>query len=59
MAGERGQPGRDDMINDAWWRKGKECFARRRCMGGYESLQDSCSVHTSGDALRRPKEQDL
>ncbi len=60
MTGERGQPGRDDMVNDAWWGEGEQCLARGGRMRGYDSVQEPLGVHAFGEPIgTRLQRQDV
>ena len=51
MGCERGQPGRDDTVDDIWRREGKQYLARGSGMRRYESVQESLSVHAFGEPI--------
>ena len=51
MECERGQPGRDDMVNDGWRGEGEQCLARGSRMRRHDAVQEPLSVHAFGEPI--------
>jgi hypothetical protein len=51
MGCERGQPGRDDMVNNPWRGEGEQCLARGSRMRRYDTVQEPLGVHAFGKPI--------